>query len=69
MSERRVVAHQLSLLGDPPKPGYAWRPVIYTVTFCGLPLPLTEDARRQARMLHRESRPLLSGGPPTPCSR
>jgi hypothetical protein len=56
MTSRRVVAHQLSLLGDPPKPGHAWEPAIYTWTFGGVPLPLNDAAVRQADILHRESR-------------
>jgi hypothetical protein len=53
--DRRVVAEQLSLLGDPPKPGYGWRPAIYTWSWCGIPLPLSEDAARQANLMHRET--------------
>jgi hypothetical protein len=52
---RNVAAYQLSLLGDAPTPGYAWRPTIYTWHFGGIPLPLSEDALRQAKMMHRES--------------
>ena len=54
---RDIAAYQLSLLGEPPKPCLAWRPAIYTWTFGGVPMPLSDDALRQAEMLHRESSP------------
>jgi hypothetical protein len=52
---RRVIAHQLSLLGDAPTPCLAWEPTFCQWTICGIPIPPTDDALRQAAMLTRES--------------
>lgn len=58
---RRVVAYQLSLLGDPPKVCYAWRRSFYVFSFCGMPFPFSEDEARQHRLLRPDS---LAGRPP-----
>lgn len=55
VSDRRIVAHQLSLLGDAPKPCYSWRPTFYQWTFYGIPLPPCDDTLRQARLMRRET--------------
>lgn len=51
----KVVAYQLSLLGDAPKPGKAWRRGFWQLTWAGLRFPVSDDAIRQAKMLTAES--------------
>ena len=54
MSER-INAYQLSLLGDAPKPCKSWERPWYRWSFCGIPVPLDDDARRQNEMLRADS--------------
>lgn len=49
--ETPIVAYQLSLLGDAPKPCRAWRRPYYVWTIFGLAVPLSEAEERQCRML------------------
>ena len=56
----RVVAYQLSLLGEPPKPSHGWRPTFYVWTLSGVPIPPCDDALRQAALMRRDT---LSNGP------
>ncbi len=52
----RTAAYQLSLLGDEPKPGLAWRPSFWIVTCNGEPIiGPDDDTRRQMTMLTQES--------------
>lgn len=52
MSERTdIAAYQLSLLGDPPKPGKVYVPTVYVLRFGGMAFPLNDDTKRQLRML------------------
>ncbi len=52
----RTAAYQLSLLGDEPKPGLAWRPEFWVITINGESLGvLDDDARRQMTLMTQES--------------
>ena len=52
---RQIVAYQLSLLGDAPKPGRAWSRPWFTWNFCGMRFPLDEKALHQYRLLTPDS--------------
>jgi len=52
------MTYQLSLLGDPPKPGRPWRVPLYVWRWAGLTLPPSEDALRQWRLMHADTAPL-----------
>lgn len=49
---RPIVAYQLSLLGDEPKPMLAWAPTLCVESIFGCIVPPDEDAIRQFKMLH-----------------
>ena len=55
--ERRIVAYQLSLFGEPPRRGYGWRPTFYTWRICGCSVPPDETAVRQAFLLRADTLP------------
>lgn len=58
--EKKVIAYQLSLLGDAPKPCHNWRRPYYTIRFfCGENFPLMDDEIRQNKMLRADS---MTGG-------
>ena len=50
-----IIAYQLSLLGEEPKPCAAWRRPYFQWSFCGIPVPLSEEEERQCRMLRPDS--------------
>ena len=47
--------YQLSLLGDPPKKGREWQRPFYGWQFCGIPVPLSDDAARQVRLMRADT--------------
>ena len=49
----QIIAYQLSLLGDAPKPCRAWERTFWQITLGGgdLRFPPSDDAMRQAKML------------------
>ena len=60
-----VIAYQLSLLGDAPKPCHAWRRGFWQITLCGLGVPLPDAAERQALMLTCETGSFEASARPT----
>lgn len=53
---KRVIAYQLSLLGDAPKPCHNWRRPYYTIRFFGgMQFPLMDDEIRQNILLRADS--------------
>jgi hypothetical protein len=61
INERKVIAWQLSLLGDAPKAGYQWRRPYYTIRFFGgETFPLSDDEIRQNILLRPDSKSFLA---------
>lgn len=56
-TRERTRTYQLDLLGAQPKAGKPWRPRFFQWRFCGIPVPLDDDAVRQVKMLTRETQP------------
>jgi hypothetical protein len=51
MRHRPIAAYQLSLFGEPPVPGYQWRPSLFVWCWAGLNLPPDDAALKQFRMM------------------
>lgn len=60
--QRPIVAYQLSLLGDEPKPGRAWRRGFWQIWLGDLAFPVSDDAVRQAKLLTSETRSFDADG-------
>lgn len=55
VEQRPVVAYVLDLFGEAPRAVRAWRPTFYQWTVCGVPVPPTDDAIRQATLLRADT--------------
>ena len=53
---RKIVAYQLSLLGDEPKAGRAWERPFWQFMWSGCGFPLPDGAERQIAMLTSDSK-------------
>jgi hypothetical protein len=62
---RPIVAWQLSLFGDKPKPMGAWMPSLCVWSFFGVPLPPDSDEIRQFRMLYPNASQFRFSNEPT----
>jgi len=54
-SGTKIIAYQLSLLGEAPKPFRNWRRAYWTLRFMGCPMPLNDDEIRQNKLLRPDS--------------
>jgi hypothetical protein len=62
-SSVKIIGYQLSLLGEEPKPCYAWRRSFYQMHFMGCPMPLFEDEIRQNNLLRADTKDFIRPKP------